>query len=130
MTKYLPLFCFFIWATLFPACSEKTKPEDPTVWKKVKIDFKQLDENGLSGPPGGKVAVNYEFCIPGSDKNWSEVRKIDKTATLQKGSKGRVGCSKDKWLVIGSTLQVNYRRVIYELAALNYIQQIQETFFE
>lgn len=130
MAKYLPLICFFIWAPLFSACSEKAKPEDPTVWQKVNIDFKQLDENGLSGPAGGKTAVNYEFCIPALEKNWTEVHKIDKTARLQKGSRGRIGCAPDKWLVIGSTHQANYRRVLYELAALPYIPKIQETFFE
>ena len=130
MAKYLPLFCFFIWATHFPACSEKRIPEDPTVWKKVKIDFKQLDENGLSGPANGKVAVNYEFCIPGDEKTWKKVLAIDSTAALYKESKGRSACTDTQWLVIGSTHQKNYQRVLYELASLPFVTRITETFWE
>ena len=130
MSKYILLFLVFLNTSVFMSCSEKTKPEDPTVWNKIKIDFKRLDENGLAGPSNGKVAVNYEFCIPASEKHWNEVKKIDKTVQAQKGSKGRIGCDKDSWLIIGSTHQENYRRVLYELASLGYITQIQEAFFE
>lgn len=121
---------FLIANAQFVACSQKAKPEDPAVWNKVKIDLNRLDENGLAGPPNGKVAVNYEYCIPAEDKYLQEVKKVDGTSQVQKGGKGRVGCTASQWLVIGSTHQKNYRRVIYELAALNYVQQIQETFFE
>lgn len=130
MTKYrLPVILISV-AAWIAACSQKPAPEDPAVWNKVKIDFNRLDENGLSGPPDGKVAVSYEYCIPADDKYWNEVKKIDGTSQIQKGSKGRVGCTANQWLVLGSTHQKNYRRVIYELASLTYVQQIQETFFE
>ena len=111
-------------------CARKSPPEDPAAWKKIKMDLSRLDENGLAGPAGGKVAVNYEFCIPAREKNWKEIQRIDKTAQLQKQSKGRIGCQSGTWLVIGSTHQPNHRRVLYELAVLSYVQQIQETFFE
>lgn len=131
MTKYLSFTFLFLPAVFFfVACNRKTPPEDPAIWKKIKIDFSKIDENGLAGPPSGKVAVNYEFCIPAAEKYWSEVKKTDKTLELQKGSKGRIGCGQDTWLIIGSTHQANYRRVLYELASLGYVQQIQETFFE
>jgi hypothetical protein len=132
MAKYLSLAFFFLFAaSLFVACTRKNSPpEDPAVWNKVKIDFSKIDEKGLAGPPNGKVAVNYEFCIPAEEKFWSEVKNIDKTAQAMKGSKGRIGCDKSQWLVVGSTHQENYKRVIYELAALTYVQKIQETFFE
>ncbi|MBV6443058.1 MAG: hypothetical protein DYG98_13205 [Haliscomenobacteraceae bacterium CHB4] len=130
MTKYIVFTQVFLILNIWLACSEKTKPEDPAVWNKVKIDLNRLDENGLAGPPDGKVAVNYEFCIPASNKEWNEVKKIDKTLQLYKDSKGRISCDKDSWLVVGSTHQKNYRRVIYELAVLDYVKQIQETFFE
>jgi hypothetical protein len=130
MAKYILQLPVFLIVMSFAACSQKAKPENPYVWNKVKVDFNRLDENGLAGPPNGKVAVNYEFCIPGADKYWNEVHKIDKTAQLQKTSKGRAGCNKSEWLVIGSTHQENYRRVLYELASLTYVKEIQETFFE
>lgn len=130
MIKYRLLLPFFLSLAGWIACSEKAKPEDPGIWKKIKIDLNRLDENGLAGPANGKVAVNYEFCIPASDKNWNEVKKIDRTLQLQKNSKGRIGCDNNTWLVVGSTHQQRYRRVLYELASLDYVKQIQETFFE
>jgi len=113
------------------ACRRKVQPpEDASVWKKVHLDFKRLDADGLSGPPGGKVAVNYEFCIPAQEKNWKEVQKIDPSARKQGGSQGRIGCRDDQWLVIGSTHQPRYQRVLYELAALTCVERIEETFWE
>lgn len=121
----------FVFLSLFVlACARKSQPDDPTVWRKIKMDLNRLDENGLAGPAGGKVAVNYEFCIPAQEKNRKEVQRIDKTARVQKQSKGRIGCQAGTWLVIGSTHQQYHRRVLYDLAALPYVQQIQETFFE
>lgn len=132
MTKSLSFSLLFLLAiSLFVACNRKNAPsENPNVWNKVKIDFSKIDENGLAGPPNGKVAVNYEFCIPAEEKYWNEVKNIDNTAQAIKESKGRIGCDQTQWLVIGSTHQENYKRVIYELASLNYVSKIQETFFE
>ena len=115
---------------LFSACKTQAVPESPVIWQKIKLDFKKLDPEGLSGPTGNKVAVNYEFCIPGDRKKWKTVRRIDPSATIQIGSKGRVGCTDRQWLVIGSTQQKNYRRVLYELASLPYVEQIEQTFWE
>lgn len=129
MSKNL-LPAFFFLALVFIACSKKTPPEDPSVWGKIKINFSRLDEKGLTGQPDGKVSANYEFCIPAEEKYWAEVKKRDGTAELYKGSKGRAGCGSGTWLVIGSTHQKNYRRVLYRLASLPYVQEIQETFYE
>jgi len=60
----------------------------------------------------------------------SGVRKIDPSATVQKGSKGRIGCNEQQWLVIGSTHQKNYQRVLYELASLPYVDRIEQTYWE
>ena len=112
------------------ACHRKPVPENPEIWKKIQIDFRRLDENGLTGPIGGKVAVNYEFCLPANEKYWKKIKQVDQTAQKQPGAKGRVGCDGRQWLVIGSTHQPNYRRVLYELAALPYIDRILQTFWE
>jgi hypothetical protein len=93
------------------------------------MDFKQLDTAGLAGPPKGKVAVNYEFCIPAEEKNWRQVHKIDPTAQKNPG-KGRVQCKDTQWLIIGSTHQKNYQRVLFQLASLPFVTQIQQTFWE
>lgn len=122
------IFLAFFLAGL--ACHRRAQPpEDASVWKKVHLDFKRLDADGLAGSLSSKVAVNYEFCIPAQEKNWKEVQKIDSSARKQ-GSRGRIGCRDDQWLVIGSTHQPRYQRVLYELAALTYVERIEETFWE
>lgn len=122
-------FCILVLMVLLYACKPQKPPENPDAWKKIKLDFKQLDAEGLAGPPKGKVAVNYEFCIPATEKNWREVHKIDPSAQKSQ-SKGRVGCKADQWLIIGSTHQKNYQRILFQLASLPYVARIEETFWE
>lgn len=114
-------------------CAKHSMPvvmHDQQVWKKVKLDFSKLDAEGLAGDaPDGKVAMNYEFCIPAEGKRWREVKKIDPTAQ-KNGGRGRVGCSEMEWLIIGSTHQKNYMRVLHDLAALPFVNKIEETFWE
>jgi hypothetical protein len=112
------------------SCHRKTLPEDPAIWKKVDINFHNLDADGLTGPPSSKVAVNYEFCIPANENTWKEISRIDPTAQKQTAGKGRVGCSKEQWLIIGSTHQKQYQRIIYNLASLPYVQKIKTVFWE
>ena len=33
-------------------------------WHKITFDMSRLDKDGLYGPPNGKRALSYEFCIP------------------------------------------------------------------
>ncbi len=128
MTK--PIVFFFLLFTLqLTACMNRNLPEDPSVWNKIKLDFKNIDEDGLTGPANGKVAVHYEFCIPKEEKLWKKVQKIDSSAQ-KSDSRGRVGCTPEQWLVIGSTHQKNWKRVLYDLASIPEVQRIQQTFFE
>ncbi len=122
-------FKLFIFLTILCACKSQNPPENPAAWKKIKLDFKQLDESGLSGSGKGKVAMNYEFCIPALKKNWLEVQKIDPSAQKTTG-KGRVGCKEDQWLIIGNTHQKNYQRVLFRLASLEYVQRIEPVYWE
>ncbi len=115
--------------TVLFACTPQKPPENPDAWKKIKLDFKQLDADGLTGPPKGKVAVNYEFCIPAEEKYWRQVHKIDPTVQKNAG-KGRVGCKDAQWLVIGNTHQKNYQRVLFRLASLPYVERIEPVFWE
>lgn len=114
---------------VFMSCRTEKMPESPDAWKKIKLDFKQLDAEGLTGSGKGKVAMNYEFCIPANEKSWKQVQKLDPTARKNSG-KGRVGCAQDQWLVIGSTHQKNYQRVLFQLANLPFVKVIQPTFWE
>lgn len=111
------------------ACQSRPARDDAKVWQKVKIDLSRFDKDGLSGPPSGKVAANYEFCIPKDEKKWKEVLKID--PELQRlPSKGRIGCDDQSWLIVGSTHRPQFKRILYDLAALPYVVRIEEVFWE
>lgn len=120
----------FISICLFGGCKTQEMKENSDVWKKIRIDFRSLGPEGLRGADGNQVSVNYEFCIPNDSKTWKEVRRIDPSAIKQAGSKGRIGCSENQWLIIGSTHQKNYQRVLYRLASLPYVERIEQTFWE
>lgn len=129
--KTFQVACFIGVVTAFGfSCHRKNQVEDAAVWKKIRLDFRQIDPEGLTGPSGGKVAVNYEFCLPARDSYWKKVRKIDPTAQKHAGSAGRSGCGPNQWLIIGSTRQPKYQRVLYELASLPYVEKIEQTFWE
>lgn len=130
MLQRLNIVVYFLAIVFIWSCKSKSMPEDASVWNKVVVNLSRLDENGLAGPSNGKVAVNYEFCIPQEDKHWKAVQKIDKTAQKMAGSAGRIGCNKQSWLIVGSTHQPNHKRVLYDLASLTYVAKIQETFWE
>ncbi|TNE57824.1 MAG: hypothetical protein EP344_10730 [Bacteroidetes bacterium] len=123
---------FFVIATVYSlaACQSKKLPEGSARWAKIQMNFSQIDSNGLAGSGNGKVAVNYEFCIPAHKRYWSQVRKIDTTAIRMPTATGRIGCSDEEWLIIGSTHQPGYLQVLYQLAGLAYIRKIEETYWE
>lgn len=97
---------------------------------KIGFDINALDKEGLAGPPDGKVAVSYEFCIPALSRFVNEIVRIDPSIKVHKKSKGRVACGKQQWLCIGSTHQELYRQKLQRLAELEYIKRIERTVFE
>ncbi|MBT8364346.1 MAG: hypothetical protein KJP23_06530 [Deltaproteobacteria bacterium] len=98
--------------------------------QKITFDISKLDEYGLYGPPGGKRALSYEFCILDTVQNRTEVKRIDPTVKFFAESPGRIGCGKSESLCTGSTHQKDFRRVLQRLAELTYVQRIDESFFE
>lgn len=120
---------FFFLLIVFVGCKQQSPAEDPSVWRKIKMDFRRFDQEGLAGNKDGKVAANYEFCIPASEKKLRQIKKIDPTAQ-RSGGKGRAGCTDQEWLIIGSTHQKRFQRVLFNLASLPYVKEIQETFYE
>lgn len=125
----LKLSLLFAVMVLLCGCKTHPIPENPNAWQKIKIDFRQLDAEGLAGQAKGKVAMNYEFCIPNDPKSWKEVQKTDPTARRNEG-KGRVVCKSTEILVIGSSHQKNYQRVLFKLASLPYVRSIEPVFWE
>lgn len=125
LAHFLIIFLLTGWA-----CSKNQKPaESAEVWQKIKIDFKKIDNQGLTGPKDGKVAVHYEFCIPAKKQYFDEIRQIDSTAEKYPG-KGRINCTSEQWLIVGVTHQPRYLRVLYDLASKPWISEIREVFWE
>ncbi len=98
--------------------------------RKIEFDLSAIDDDGLRGPPDGKVSVTYEFAIPDRPDCKAEVTKIDPSIQIGCGVRGRVGAKPGECLCTGSTHQKNYRQILQRLAELPYVARIVECFFE
>ena len=98
--------------------------------KSSRLDASVLDEDGLFGPPGGKRALSYAFCIPDTVENRTEVEQIDATITFFAESPGRMGCGKGESLCIGLTHQKDFAVILRRLVELTYVQRIDQRFFD
>jgi len=102
----------------------------PGSGSKLRFDLDRLDANGLQGPPDGLRALHYEYCIPNQPGAIREVTAIDPMLQIQRGSPGRVGCGEDELLCLGHTHQPGHGAVLEQLAALPFVAEIHEAFFE
>jgi hypothetical protein len=91
---------------------------------KIRLDLSGVNADGLYGPPNGSRALAYEFCIPARQEAADEVRAIDPTVQIYPSSRGRIGCTREQYLCIGSTHQPGYRAVLANLAQLDYVARI------
>jgi hypothetical protein len=121
------ILSFLCLALLLSHCSQ---PKKLTSHPKIAFDLNALDKNGLSGPKNGKVAIDYEFCIPAEKSYLDQILKIDPSIKIQKKARGRIRCSRAEWLCMGNTHQKKYREKILEIAELNFVKRIEHTFFE
>jgi hypothetical protein len=102
----------------------------PAAIAKVMFPLDDIRADGLRGPPDGLRSVAYEFCIPGEEQAYRQVREIDPSLQIHSGAPGRIGCSKQQSLCIGETHQPDWHQVLQRLAALSYVSEIQQSFFE
>lgn len=114
---------------LAAAPAPAVEPPEPVVGV-IGFDLCEMDADGLVGPPGGKRALDYEFCIPTGAGFAAEVQAIDATARLNPGSPGRVGCGPDQVLVLGNTHRPDFAFVLQQLADLPYVERIERAWFE
>jgi hypothetical protein len=115
------------------ACAQvvPTPPSgEEKVSEKIRLDLSALDEDGLYGPPDGLRALSYELCIPARQEHAAEVRAIDPTIQVYRNSRGRIGCSNDQYLCVGSTHQPGFRAVLHRLAALDSVARIDPSYAE
>jgi hypothetical protein len=113
--------------------SASPPPRKQSQWHqaaKIKFQLDGLRPDGLRGLPDGLVAIAYEFCVPADYRVYQEVKRIDPTVQIHPSSRGRIGCSKNQTLCIGSTHQPFWREVLKELSLLIYIDEIWQCFFE
>lgn len=99
------------------------------VERKIRFDLTSIDKDGLIGPADGKRALSYEFCVPNAPEYLDEIASVDPSAEAQR-AKGRIGCTTDEVLFIGSTHQPDYLEVLETLASRPYIERIEQAFFE
>lgn len=105
------------------------EPEEASV-DVIGFEVCDLDAQGLIGPPDGKRALDYEFCIPAGEGFTEEVRAIDATASFQPGGRGRIGCGPEQVLVLGNTHRPDFFFVLQRLAELPYVERIERAWFE
>ena len=123
---FLPLALCVSIITLAGKCNESEPMNSP----KITFDLDQIGEDGLSTNPGSEVAVDYEYCIPADEKLAAKLKKIDPTLKVHPKAKGRIGCSQSEWLCMGNTHQKDWRKIIIQIAELDYVKRIDRTFFE
>lgn len=96
----------------------------------IRFDLAGISEEGLAGSGGGRVAVDYEFCIPDLPENRATVRGLDPSVRFMEGARGRAGCGAGQVLCIGSTHQPRWRDVLRRLARLPWIARIERCHWE
>jgi hypothetical protein len=116
-----------LFAVLMTACTE---PPTHTATPSLHFDLKQLNSEGLRGPPDGLRALHYEFCIPDRPALISEMKAIDPTLQIQAASPGRIGCGEGEALCLGHTHQPRFREVLERLARHPEVGEIHEAVFE
>lgn len=97
--------------------------------QKISFDLANISAEGLIGPPNGLRSLSYEFCIPAEAIHLAEIRQIDPTLQISR-SRGRIGCQRNQYLVIGQTHNSRWREILLAIARLDYVQQIDQFFGE
>lgn len=103
--------------------------ESPALASKIRFDRSQISAAGLIGSQGNLRSLSYEFCIPANAQSLAETRAIDETLQYFR-SPGRIRCTSAQYLVIGSTHKPNWHEILTQLAALDYVEQIDQFFGE
>ena len=97
---------------------------------KIRLDLSGVNEDGLYGPPNGLRALSYEFCIPARQSLADDVRAIDRTIQIYPASRGRIGCTNEQYLCVGSTNRPGFRLLLNRLAQLPYVTRIDPSYAE
>lgn len=117
-------FTLVIYFFLLFSCAPEVTPHllsDGDALQKINFNTHDIDENGLIGPPDGKVLIAYIFRIPLDKKSRKEVSAIDPSVNFFKKP------SADYYQCIG---EGGKQRVLIQLASLSYIKRIDRFYGE
>ncbi|MCC7332398.1 MAG: hypothetical protein IT232_07305 [Flavobacteriales bacterium] len=126
------VFLFLLFFVFFSCTSTKTNNnlgKENCNLNKIKIKLSEFDENGLIGDEDGKVALEYEFCVPNNNEVLNEIKEIDSGIKPVKG-KGRTKCSENSILLIGNSHQKDIKKILCKLSQLEYITEINPVYWE
>lgn len=126
--KVLQLSFLVLLISAFTSCNLFKSKAVKHAESKMNFEFSKLDKKGLVKNRGTSLA--YEFCIPNKDECLDKIKEIDESIAIYKSSTGRIGCGKNEILCIGETAHKDYRKILTELASLEYVKSINESFFE
>lgn len=105
--------------------------ESSTLLKKITFDISTTSgERSIDSPPDRLRAVNYEFCVPKESKFVAEVKAIDSSIMFHGSSRGRIGCSENQYLCIGTIQSPQWKEILLSLARLDYVERIDQFFGE
>lgn len=94
--------------------------------EKITFDLASIASNGLVGESGAERSLTYEFCIPETDEALAEVLSIDPMLFYYQHSRGRIGCTADQYLIIGSTHGDHWYDILVSLSRLDYVARIDQ----
>jgi hypothetical protein len=120
-------FCYLLLAIIMMTAFQCPRKMQKIMLSKIKFDYSKIDDHGLRN---GEVAVDYEFCIPANETIVQEIRTIAPEMRVMKNSKGRIGCTSQQWLIINTTHSPEWKKQLYAIAYLDYVERISETFYE
>ena len=131
MKNLLYTFMFLSLGFFLHAC--KTKP--PTIQEvkvmgnteKFDFDINALDSDGLIGPPDGKVAVDYQFCIPKGEEFEKQILAIDPDLRISANSRF---CSGDQSVAFGTTHKPGNQEILRGLSELDFVKKINRVWYE
>lgn len=126
--KTLKLSLVAILIITFASCSLFKSKAVKQAESKMNFEFSKLYKNGLIKKRGTSLA--YEFCIPNNETYLDKIKEIDESISIYKSGSGRIGCYNNEILCIGETHNKDYKRILTQIAELEYVKSINESFFE
>ena len=131
--KPILIFLFVILLASFSCNSSKNKEvngnSENCNLDKIKFKLSIFDKNGLVGEENGKVALDYEFCVPYKPEVLSTINEIDSSIKPLNG-KGRTKCSENNIVMIGSSYNKDIKKILCKLSQLEYVTEINQVYWE